>query len=162
MAKQTPKTPLGGAPPTAKKPRAAATPEAASPTAVSTGSNPDPVAANAKITQARTLLAQILAMIKTLLRGSLTAKESRALVKARLAGQNLVPVLVGLLSKKPNLAPNGNSAQSIQAKYSILQAFLIFAGELQRAANDVEDTLRPMQAEMYRLSLEGTVTMIAA
>jgi len=107
-----------------------------------------------RIDQAKALVLQLKTLLQTILLGTLTAAQSRALLKARLAGANLVPTLVNLLSTRPNLAPNGTDAATIQAQFKVLQAYMAFASVLGGVNTQVQDTGRQLQTQMYKMALD--------
>lgn len=109
--------------------------------------------ATAEFSQATALANQILTAIGTQLQGPLTARERQGLLKARFSGMAVIPALVELAVTRPNLLPNGVTAQEIQDSMEILQVVVAFHSVVSGIADQVEDTMRVMQAQIYKSGL---------
>jgi hypothetical protein len=125
-------------------PKAATTPASAGPVAVAT----------TKVNQARSLAAKILLVIATLLKGPLTSKQRRALLKSPLAGVQVIPALFQIALSKPNLIPTGANVQLMQENMAILQLLQVLISDLSGVSEQVQDTVRQMQSEVNKVGMD--------
>jgi hypothetical protein len=135
-----------------KKPKQASAPPATTATPVTTVPPSGPAVITA-INQASALIQQALALIIAFLRGPLTAKQSRAILRARHAGKSVVVSLVKAAAAKPNLAPNGLTAAQLQEQLDLADAYVALATLLTGFNDRVVDTSRLVQADLYKVGL---------
>jgi len=107
----------------------------------------------ALISKATDMVSDAQGMILTLLAPPMTAKQTKALVKARQAGKNVAPSLIQEAISKPNLAPNGMTPAQLQYQLNYSATIMLLEGKLSALASRVLNTSRVLQAEQYKLAL---------
>ena len=92
------------------------------------------------------------------LRPRLSAKESRGMPKARKGGLVMVPVALDLIDRRPFLLADGRTPADVRKVQTTLNDLVILLQILGPLAEQVEDSIRQYQAELYVTVLNAYAT----
>jgi hypothetical protein len=106
---------------------------------------------NIKVIQDRIRQAAI--ELQPRLRNRLSAKESRAMLKARKGGEMLVPDGINLIERRPYLLANGRTPADVREVQSTLRDLVMLMQVLGPLAGQVADSIRQYRTELYRTVL---------